>query len=199
MTRGWIGFYFIIFRGHLESEPFWGSQRGQEAKEKQREVSCSRAAKDDWDGSLRWWSREIEELVLQAGDSRKRELGGGENPTQGSTPGMFIVNHIFFYSGYPSTGCLCWFMCSFIHLCCWFFLCSMDPAWETDKDLHLIHHETPRDMGGSLVLTLFMFFSTNMSPWIDPELWFHWVSIFHVYYFPPLSAFLSSLVVAPSS
>ena len=96
MTRGWIGFYFIIFRGHLESEPFWGSQRGQEAKEKQREVSCSRAAKDDWDGSLRSSSREIEELVLQAGDSRKRELGGGENPTQGSTPGMFIVNHIFF-------------------------------------------------------------------------------------------------------
>ena len=70
--------------------------------------------------------KENRERFLSRGRAEKLS-GGGANPTPGSTLGTFIVNHIFYY-GYHSTGCLCCFMCSFLHLCCWFFLCSMDPA-----------------------------------------------------------------------
>ena len=70
--------------------------------------------------------KENRERFLSRGRAEKLS-GGGANPTPGSTLGTFIVNHIFYY-GYHSTGCLCCFMCSFIHLCCWFFLYSMDPT-----------------------------------------------------------------------
>ena len=102
-------------------------------------------AEEDWEKEKKKRKRE-EEGICRGGawlEAEAEKLSrGGANPTPGSTPGTFIVNHIF-YSGYHSIGCLCCFMCSFIHLCCWFFLCSMDPAWETDKGLRLIHHETP--------------------------------------------------------
>ena len=109
--------------GRKQGVACWGRLRKRKEEEKKRKRGdLQRGA---------WLEAEAEKLS-----------GGGANPTPGSTPGTFIVNHIF-YSGYHSTGCLCCFMCSFIHLCCWFFLCSMDPAWETDKCLRLIHHETP--------------------------------------------------------
>ena len=104
-----------------------------------------------WDEASCWWRRETawrrscqqrKNICISLGLGQE-SWGEGEQIRLQEALQVRSLWTIFFYSGYHSTGCLCCFMCSFIPLCCWFFLCSMDPAWETDEGLRLIHHETP--------------------------------------------------------
>ena len=127
---------------------------------------------------------------FEAGAGKLR--GRGANPTPGSTPGTFIVNHIFLFwvSFYWMSLLLYVFVYTLVLLVLSLFhgsslrnwwRPSSYPSWDT------------RDMGCSLVLTLYMFFSTNMNPFL-----FSSSPLSQLHFHSPESCFCPWSIIFPS-
>ena len=67
---------------------------------------------------------------------------------------------------------------SFIHLCCWFFLCFLNLAWKTSEALYHVHYEASRDIGCIFVLNVFVIFPPIWAHWTIMKCGFHWFIFF---------------------